>query len=140
MAFKNVLVDTNVCIDAALFRKPFVNDALKIIEASEKGLFTGNLAAHSFDTIFYLLRADFDKTKLYALLDELRKAFDVADVTQSVIDDALALDWPDFEDAIHYEAAINMNCDAIVTRDKSGFKHAELPVLSPVELLDKLAL
>lgn len=138
MDFKSVLIDTNICIDAALFRKPFVNEALKIIEGSEKNYFTGHLSAHSFDTIFYLLRSDFDKERLYAFLDELRTAFNVAEVTQSIIDKALQLRWDDFEDAIHYQAALASGCDAIVSRNEKDFKQTTLPVLSPHQFLKQL--
>ena len=39
---------------------------------------------------------------------------------------ALALGWPDFEDAVCASAAEFCGCDAIVTRDPKGF--AESPV------------
>ena len=95
----------------------------------------GYIAAHSFDTIFYLLRSDFSKAKLYGFLQSLRESFAVAAVTQEAIDNALQLQWPDFEDAIHYQAALQANCDAIITRNKKDFKGARLPVLSPQEFL-----
>src|SRR5699024_2833901 len=108
--------DTNICLDVVLSRKPFAVDAAKIVEQAEKRSFTGVLAAHSFDTIFYLLNKSIGQKKAYVGLKALRRAFGVADVTQTVIDAALQLSWPDFEDAIHYQAARAAGCDAIVTR------------------------
>jgi len=135
MAFKKILIDTNICIDAALFRKPYVSDALKIIERCQFGELKGFIAAHSFDTIFYLLRKTHSKTDRYVLLEELRSVFRVAPVTQKEIDEALNLKWPDFEDAIHYRAAVAASCEAIVTRNSIDFKQSDLPVLTPAELL-----
>jgi len=135
MGYKKVLIDTNICIDAALFRKPFVSNALQIIELSESGAFNGNIAAHSFDTIFYILRKEFTIQKRYALIDQLRSVFEVAPITQNIIDEALILRWPDFEDAIHYCAALNAGCEAIVTRNPGDFKEADLVILTPSQFL-----
>ncbi|WP_020402413.1 hypothetical protein [Gracilimonas tropica] len=44
----------------------------------------------------------------------------------------------DFEDAIHYVIAKQSNCDAIVTRDSSGFAESSIPVLSPGQFIDQL--
>ncbi len=136
MAFKKILIDTNICIDAALYRRPYAESALKIIEGSEKGVFTGYVAAHSFDTIFYLLRSDFSKSKLYIILESLRASFSIADINKAVIDNAIQLKWADFEDAIHYQAALQANCEAIITRNKKDFKKSSLPVISPYEFLE----
>lgn len=56
MTYRTVLLDTNICIDAALYRLPYASDALKIIEESQFGNLKTMIAAHSFDTIFYILR------------------------------------------------------------------------------------
>lgn len=132
------LIDTNVCLDAALGRKPFHLNALKIIESSQYKEFSGLIAAHSLDTLFYLINNKNSKEETYTVLDGLRRAFNVAPVTQDIIDTALHLKWNDFEDAIHYAAAQAANCDAIVTRNRNDFKGADLPVLSPLEFLDQL--
>lgn len=138
MAFKNILVDTNICIDAALIRKPFVSNALRIIELSESGVFNAHIAAHSFDTIFYLLRKDYSISQRYTLIGEFRSVFKVAQVNQEIIDDSLKLKWPDFEDAIHYRAALAAGCDALVTRNPNDFKTDDFPVLSPQQFLDEI--
>lgn len=138
MTFNNVLLDTNVCLDAALFRKPFASRALKIFEECEDRSISLTISAHTFDTIFYLLSRDFSIEKTYELIIELRASSNVGLVDQSIIDQALSLKWPDFEDAIHYLIAIQTNCDAIITRDMSGFADSSVPVLSPVDFLAQL--
>ncbi|MCH8549608.1 MAG: PIN domain-containing protein [Balneolaceae bacterium] len=138
MIYKKVLVDTNICIDAALYRKPYASDALRIFELSQFNKLNAMIAAHSFDTIFYILRKSYSVEKRYTLMKELRAIFKVAPVTQTVIDEALGLKWPDFEDAIHYRAAVTAGCDAIVTRNPADFKDAELTILSPLQLLAEI--
>ncbi len=64
--------------------------------------------------------------------------FEVAPVNQKIIDKALKLKWPDFEDAIHYQAALAEGCDALVTRNPKDFKVDSFPVLTPQQFLDEL--
>jgi len=52
--------------------------------------------------------------------------------------DALALAWPDFEDAVCAAAAEASDCDALVTRDPDGYLKASLPVIDPAAALSWL--
>ena len=40
---------------------------------------------------------------------------------------------------MQYECALAAEMDVIVTRDKSGFADAEIPVLTPTEFVSKYA-
>ncbi|MGL5921833.1 type II toxin-antitoxin system VapC family toxin [Chroococcidiopsis sp.] len=55
-------------------------------------------------------------------------------VSREVLEQALALNFQDFEDAVQYACAMMHNVDAIVTRDRAGFVNAEIPVVLPEEL------
>ena len=57
-------------------------------------------------------------------------------VDLNVLEQALALNFEDFEDAVQYACAVLHNLDAIVTRDQSGFVNAEIPVVLPENLDD----
>lgn len=138
MELTRVLIDTNVCLDAALHRRPFADTAAKILLLSEKGIYTGLLASHSLDTIFYFLNKKYNYSKSYKAIEGLRKAIGIADVTKEVIDAAIRLKWKDFEDAIHHEAALASGCEAIITRNVKDFTGSELPVFEPVDFLDEL--
>lgn len=138
MASKRILIDTNICIDAALIRKPFVFDALQIINHSQSGKLDAYVAAHTLDTIFYVLRKKYTVKQRYELLKEFRSVFNIASVTQEIIDSALRLEWADFEDAIHYRTAVSAGCDAIVTRNPQDFHDISIPALSPAQVLAEL--
>lgn len=139
MTLTKILIDTNICFDVVLTRKPFLTDAAKIFQRCEDGYFTGMIAAHSFDTIFYVLRKKIGEQKAYRGLRYIRTIFGIADTTETVIDKALQDKWPDFEDAIHYQTALAAGCQAIVTRNPKDFKNSSLPVLSPEEYLNQLS-
>ncbi|MCG2587588.1 PIN domain-containing protein [Rhodohalobacter sulfatireducens] len=139
MVYKNVLLDTKICLDVILDRKPFAVISGEIINKAELGVFSAFVAAHSFDTLFYILENKIGRKQAYVGIEILRNVCLVADVSKLVIDNALKEKWPDFEDAIHYQAALNSGCDAIVTRNPSDFKKASLPVLSPQQFLAKVS-
>lgn len=140
MTFNKILVDTNVCLDVILNRKPYATPAIELIGRTESGDFSGVIAAHAVDTIFYILSKQLGKRKAYEGISIIREAFNVADVTQSAIDNALQLRWPDFEDAVHYQATLQAGCDAIITRNQADFENASLPALSPYEFLEMLGM
>lgn len=52
---------------------------------------------------------------------------------------ALAPTWPDFEDSVCAGAAEAAGCDALVTRDPSGFPDSPLPVVDPLTALALLS-
>ncbi|PAU94735.1 PIN domain nuclease [Aliifodinibius salipaludis] len=138
MTLTKVLIDTNICLDAIIYRRPYAAQALELIERSESKDFRGIISAHSFDTLFYILNKKMNRTKAYKGLKEIRRAFDVAPVTSSVIDSALDSQWNDFEDAIHYFAAKSEACKAIVTRNQKDFDQSEITILSPMKFLNQL--
>ncbi|MCH2450985.1 MAG: PIN domain-containing protein [Gracilimonas sp.] len=138
MTFKNILIDTNVCLDVMQKRKPFYIQSAKILEGSEQSLYQGCVSAHTFDTIFYILSKRHKNEFVYRAIDGLRKTIQIAPVTQQIIDEAISLKWSDFEDAIHYLSALHSKCEAIITRDPSGFGESSVPVLTPFEFLDQL--
>jgi predicted nucleic acid-binding protein len=137
MTLINVLIDTNICLDSALQRKPFALAAGKILSLSEMNAISGFVASHSFDTIFYLLKKTYSTAQSYEAIETVRETVQIAPVTGKTIDKAMALKWKDFEDAIHYQSALEAGCNVIVTRNKKDFEKTELPVLSPPEFLDQ---
>jgi predicted nucleic acid-binding protein len=134
-----VLIDTNICLDAAIRRGPFAAAAIEILSRSESGEFTGFITAHSFDTIFYLLAKRYNRTDVYKALNGLRRTVRVSTVNAQVIDQALDLTWKDFEDAVQYVSAVQTGCQAIVTRNPDDFSYSKLPVFTPEKLLKQLS-
>lgn len=51
------------------------------------------------------------------------------------MDDALASDFGDYEDALQYYSALRENVEAIITRNTKDFADSSLSVLTPDEFL-----
>jgi hypothetical protein len=61
--------------------------------------------------------------------------FHVVHNTEHQIRRAIELQVPDFEDGLQYQAAIDAECDIIITRNSKDFPFAKIPVMSAEEYL-----
>ena len=134
-----ILFDTNVVLDLLLEREPFVKEAESLVNMVEKGEIVGVLCATTVTTIHYLITKSLGKEKSIEVIASLFKLFEVASVTRTVLVDALEVNDKDFEDAVLYKSAFHFGATMIVTRDRSGFDKADIPVMSPHETLAMLA-
>lgn len=128
---KIVLFDVNVILDVLLDRSPHAEASASAWATVEAGNAQGLLAAHAVTTIYYLVRKEIGAAKAKKILSEILRVFDVAPVNIAVIQEALQLPCPDFEDAVTASAARLANCDYIVTRDPKGFRGSPVRSIAP---------
>jgi predicted nucleic acid-binding protein len=131
----NILFDTNIILDALLDRDPFGQNAVILLDAAEQSVINGFLCADSVTTLYYLMEKV--KTKAFARqkIKLLFDLFEVAPVNRAVLDEALVLDFSDFEDAVVHQSAVGVNADGIVTRNTVDFKKSKIAIFSPTELI-----
>jgi len=135
---KSLLLDLNVILDVILDRRPDAHAAAALWGAIEAGQGRGLIPAHGITTIFYLIAKARGGGFARRGVERLISVFGVAPVNEAVVRRALAFAWPDFEDAVCAAAAEASGCEAIVTRDPSGFPDAPLPVVDPIAALSWL--
>jgi len=135
---KRVLVDANVVLDVLLDREPHAGHSSAVWAAIETGSAEGLLAAHAVTTIHYLIRKDQGIAKARRTLGAILRVFAVAAVDGTVVQAALRLPQPDFEDAVTSAAAQSAGCDLIVTRDPKGFRDSPVRALTPEAALPLL--
>lgn len=135
----NVLIDINVVLDVFMARTPWLAEATDVFRANRDRRIVGHLSAASFPTIFYILRRHAGKEVAERAIVDCLSAFEVANVQASTLQLAQTLLGGDYEDRLQTACAIETRLDAIVTRDLDGFAGCPIAVLSPNELLAKLA-
>ena len=69
------------------------------------------------------------------LLSNFRQLSRIATVDERVIDDSIASQFADFEDAVQYYSAIMAKADIIITRNGNDFAHSRIPVMSAAEYI-----
>ena len=130
-----LFLDTNVVMDFMACRTPFVYDALRIFQlgsGSMHQLFASDL---TFANVAYLLKKSMTLDELYSKLSVLRTYLRVAGMGEEAVDEALRLHHKDFEDALQYFAARQIEADCIITRNKKDFIISDIPVWTPDEFL-----
>ena len=135
----HILFDINVVLDVLLNRKPWVTEAAAVWRANDEGQIVGYILASAMTDIFYIARRlaglEIARTTVRTCLE----AFGICTVDRQALEQAETLPGNDFEDNLQIACASIAGVDAIVTRDKDGFKDATIPVWTPAELLTQLS-
>ncbi len=135
MADKSILIDLNILLDVLQKREPFYEAAANLLAAVETGKVKGYIAAHSITTLFYLIRKDRGMADAKAVITNLLQFLKISPVDHTTIEQALNLDYSDFEDAVQMMSAVQCKVNCLVTRNVKDYQPALLPVLQPFEYL-----
>lgn len=133
-----ILFDTNVIVDVFLERGPFFGPAAQLLDAVEHGELEGLLGATTVTTVYYLVSKVKKEATARETIGGLLQLFEVAAVNRTVLEQATASAFSDFEDAVLHEAGRRSSAEGIVTRDKGDFTAATLTIYTPAELLQAL--
>ena len=133
-----VLIDLNILLDVLQKREQFYEASARLLAAVELGKVRGLVAAHSLTTLFYLIRKDRSVADARATITNLLQFIEIAPVDQSTIEQALNLDYRDFEDAVQMISAVQCKVDYLITRNEKDYQPALLPILRPVDFLGAL--
>lgn len=133
-----VLIDINILLDVLQKREPFYETSAHLLAAVETGLVKGYVAAHSITTLFYLIKKDRSSAEARATITNLLQFIKIAPIDQSTIEQALNLDYHDYEDAVQMISAVQCKADCLVTRNVKDYQPALLSVMRPVDFLSTL--
>ena len=128
---ERIFVDSDVILDVALARQPFVEASQQVLALCENGAFTGCISSNSVANIYYILRKLGGDEKARIFIKQLLKFLVIIPVDHVGMSKALDSKFTDFEDAIQHFAALSFGCTAIVTRNVQDYKLAELNVVLP---------
>jgi predicted nucleic acid-binding protein len=134
----SVLVDINIILDVLQKREPFYQASAALLAALERGDVQGFVAAHTITTLFYLLQKGKNAAGARADITSLLQFLKIATVDQKTIEQALNLDFRDFEDAVQMICAVTSKLDFLITRNIKDYQPALIPILQPVDFLETL--
>jgi predicted nucleic acid-binding protein len=136
MASKHrVMIDLNVILDVLQKRDPFYETSAALLAAAEIGHIQGYVAAHSVTTLFYLIQKGKSSSEARATITNLLQFLKISAVDQATIEQALNLDYRDFEDAVQMMSAVQCKADYLITRNIKDYQPALIPVIQPVDFL-----
>lgn len=130
-----VLLDTNICYDILSKRMPFypasAQSLTHILENNCKVI----ISSLTVVNLHYFLRKDFGDQAARKAVISFKSFCEVRNVDDAMLDRAFASEMPDFEDALQYFVGLEAKADAIISRDKKGFKKSTIPVYTPTDFL-----
>jgi hypothetical protein len=106
---------------------------------TRKGQIRAHLIATSLTNLFSIARRLVGRDDAWRAVQTCSQTFPVLAVDESLLRQADALPGTDYEDNVQLAVAVASRLDAIVTRDPGGFAESPLPVLTPADLLARLA-
>ncbi|MDQ3197166.1 MAG: type II toxin-antitoxin system VapC family toxin [Burkholderiales bacterium] len=127
------LFDTDVLLDVALAREPYVADSAGVLRWAEAGG-EAAVAWHTLTNCAYLLKGGGRP-----FLESLLRLVEVAPVATADARRALTLPVSNIEDAFQVASALAWGADAIVTRNVSDFRRSPVRALSPAAFLKQTA-
>ncbi|MHB8125796.1 MAG: type II toxin-antitoxin system VapC family toxin [Desulfitobacteriaceae bacterium] len=132
----NVMIDTNVILDAGLNRRPFNAFAEKILLLVADEKVNASITASSVTDIYYFLRRDYQNSdRAKEMLINFFNIFEVIDVTKSDCEKALGLPMDDYEDALLATCAKRRRIELIITRNLKDFAESPVKAISPDDFL-----
>ena len=127
-----IFLDTNILLDLLLDRQ-YVQEAIIILNAIERGVYEGFILDISLVNIAYVSRKQgVDASDFLALLIKNCKIVGADNLLSS---EALGLKHNDYEDALQYTCAKGSGCEYIVTNDKK-FYVGEVHPISSVKFIN----
>ncbi len=133
-----VLIDTNVILDIVLERQPFVEQAIKLLQATQQADITLFVTATTITDLYYITRKAKGRAIALEFIADLLQFMQVAGVDGEVIVQALHSDITDFEDAIQESAARSQAIGVLVTRNEADFQNSSLDIYNPESFLENL--
>ncbi len=135
-----ILIDTNVILDIALERQPFVEKSALLLKTAPRCNMQLFVTATTITDIYYITRKAKGKDTALDFIKDILLFVEVASVDKDVIIQALHSNIPDFEDAIQENSAKNEGIEIIVTRNEDDFRNSRLKIHNPESFLEKLNL
>ena len=132
-----LFLDTNIVIDLLDRREPFCHDAVQLFTMAYYKQVQLIVSPITYTTASFLLhRHGTDGVR--KLLFNFRQLSLVATANERTVDDSLASQFNDFEDAMQYYCALKAKADIIITRNGKDFSASKLPVMTASEYLASL--
>lgn len=130
-----LFLDSDVALDLFMQRPGFYKYSALLFTKIQEGKAVAYMSTVGFVNTHYFLRKYLKKNKAILTLREFKKLVSVSTADNQNIDKALYSEFPDFEDAIQHEAALNCKAEFIITRNLKHYKKSEIPVYTAEDYL-----
>jgi len=136
-----LMLDTNVALDFMLAREPYCAETNKLMLLGYLKEIELWLNGAQVNDLIYVLTKGGKPAKNEAAklsLKKLRKCLHVFHPGEREFDAALDSTWPDLEDALLFQAALNLKADFIISRNQKDFALSSIRTLDVAEFFEHI--
>lgn len=126
-----LLLDTDVLIDVALQREPFIQHSSKILDLAEQNIVSAYIAWHSVSNFYYIVKPKSKKHTTADFIKEILQFVTIAPIKTKDAIFAASLNIKDLEGALQIAAAKACNAEMIITRNIKHYKSSPIKAVSP---------
>jgi len=135
---KSIFIDSDILLDIILERHPHYDWALGVLLLIDQKTYAASTSVHSLSNIHYLAKKHSGEKSARNSIKLLVQRLNIITEDVTIVDEALASDFSDFEDAVQYYAAASAKADVIITRNIKDYKQSTIPVLTAEQFLRTL--
>ena len=133
-----LMLDNNIILDHIGHREPFYRLSRLACLLGITGEAETYISVNMLTDLFYLLRKDYGAAEAQNMLENNLSFLKLVGVSPCDAQDALALRWNDFEDALVAQCAKKIRADYIITRNVKDFRESSIRAITPEELFEIL--
>ena len=137
MAYK-IFIDTNILLDILDTKRPFSEESQQMWQQVELDEFDAFISESVLTTTDYILQKTIGRSKRLSILSDLLDYLQVLPCNTAICQKAIKADFPDLEDAILYQIAVENDLDYFISNDYKLLKKrtvTRVPVISATALL-----
>lgn len=126
-----LVLDTNILLDYLLSRDPYVEKAIKLFTLGSLGEFELWFGTSQVtDMLYFVTEGGMPSLAGVARsqMAQLREITHIYATNAADYDAVSKSTWEDLEDAFVFQTALAVKADAIISRDKTGFRKSPLRV------------
>lgn len=136
---KKIFIDTNILLDLFSMRAPFYEDAAQLFSLADRKIIELSISSLTIANTNYILSKQLNKLQTKTVLKKIILVVHVLPLDYKIVDLALIDDsFSDYDDGLQYFTAIEHRQDVVVTRNLKDFKNAQIPVMTPKQLIESL--
>lgn len=130
---KRIFLDTNFIIDYFI-RDDFSQDSEKLLRYGSEHKLKFYISYLTVANFAYIMRK-MPSNQLKDIIQRMCITFIVVSNTKQQILQNLQDPFPDFEDGLQFQAAMEAKCDCIISRNVKDFTKSEIAVMTAAEFL-----
>lgn len=130
-----VLLDTNVLLDLALRREPWLTQAQPMWDARDSHEVVCYVPASALTDLYYISRKHIGNAQAKNTLHFCMANFEICTVSRLTVEQALTLPSDDVEDNVIISCALAEALDLIITRNIADFRHSPIQAIEPPDIV-----